>query len=129
MKFIKYVAVAFTLVMHFEAQAQANELKTFLEKFETYAEAHYPKTKWTMPIAKPESGSYSMLEANVEGFMEDPETGLRYYSRLGKVYDPLTGYYLEYDLEAKYYVDTKAGKIYKGESEVKVKNKEPKESE
>jgi hypothetical protein len=75
-----------------------------------------------MPVVKPESGSYPMLEASVDGLMEDPKTGLRHYPQHNKVYDPETGYYIEYDPEAKYYVDTKAGKIYKGESEVQVKH-------
>ena len=128
MKFLKYVSViaALTVVMHLEAHAQTNELESFLGKFETYAETHYPKTKWTMPIAKPKSGSNSMLEAKVEGFMQDPETGLRHYPRRSEVYDPATGYYIEYDPEAKYHVDTKAGKIYKGKTEIKVKNKKTK---
>jgi len=123
MKSLKYVAAIFTFISHFETQAQANELETFLRKFETYAEIHYPKVKWTMPIAKPESGSFSMLKGGgiIEAFMEDSKTGLKYYPSVSKVYDPLTGYYIEYDPDAKYRVDTKARKIYKGDSEVEVK--------
>ena len=124
MKFLKYVAVALTLVMHFAAQAQANELKAFLKRFETYAATHYPTVKYNMPIAKPESSSNSMLEAGVVGFMEDTETGLRYYARNSMVYDPKTGYYLAYDPDAKYQVDVQTGKIFKGDTEVKVNKKD-----
>jgi hypothetical protein len=61
-----------------------------------------PKIKWTMPVVKPESGSYPMLEASDGGFMEYPKTGLRHYPQHNKVYDPETGYYIEYDPGAKY---------------------------
>ena len=124
MKFLKYVAVVLTLVIHFAAQAQTNELKAFLKRFETYTKTHYPKVKYNMPIAKPESSANSMLEAGVVGFTEDSETGLRYYARNSIVYDPKTGYYLAYDPDAKYQVDIQAGKIFKGETEVKVKKRD-----
>jgi len=128
MNFLKYVAVAvsLTFVMHLEAKSQTNELQSFLEKFETYTEKYYPKVKQTMPVAKLEGGSNSMLQANIVGFMEDPKTGLRYYANVSKVYDPNTGYYIEYDSDAKYYVDTKAGKIFKEGAEVKVEKRKTK---
>jgi len=124
MKSLKYVVAAFAFIGQFGAKAQANELELFLKKFESYAETYYPKVKWTMPIAKPESDSYSMLQGGgiIEAFMEDPKTGLRYYSSVNKVYDSLTGYYIDYDPDARYRVDTKTGKIYKGNSEVEIKN-------
>ncbi|PIQ22861.1 MAG: hypothetical protein COW65_00680 [Cytophagales bacterium CG18_big_fil_WC_8_21_14_2_50_42_9] len=124
MKSLKYAVAALAFISQFGAQAQANELELFLKKFESYAETYYPKVKWKMPIAKPESGSYSMLQGGgiVEAFMEDTKTGLRYYSSVNKVYDPLTGYYIDYDRDAKYRVDTREGKIYKGNSEVEIKN-------
>lgn len=126
MKLIKIITIAVAYLLHFNAHAQTSELKVFLEKFEIYSKTHSPKIKRAMPIIKPENDARSMPQAHVEGYMEDRETGLRYYSQLNKIYDPSTGYYIEYDPEANYHVDTKAGKIYKAKSEVKVQREEAK---
>ncbi|MDB5262829.1 MAG: hypothetical protein JWQ14_2110, partial [Adhaeribacter sp.] len=75
MKFLKQAAVVLIFALHLAAQAQPSDLKIFLQKFETYAKTHYPKVKWTMPIAQPESSSYAMPEATREKvFMEDLQT-------------------------------------------------------
>ena len=79
-----------------------------------------------MPLVNPGSNLTYMPNAidTAKAFMEDMETGLRIFPQPGKVYDPKTGYSIDYDPDVKYHVDLKAGKIYQDQAEVKVERKQ-----
>lgn len=125
MKYFVQFALFLAITIQVRAQTNKPEFNIFLKKLEVYTKTHYPRTKQTMPIAKLPGGAVHMPVAPgiMESFMEDPETGLRHYPHLHELYDPATGYYIEYDSDSQYYVDTKTGKIFKGESEVQIKNR------
>ncbi len=122
MKVLKYVFIAFIMIVPYESQSQTTDLSNFLIRFKEFAATHYPKIKWSMPLINPESRPSPMPNAidPAKSYMEDPETGLRIFPQLNKVYDPKTGYTINYDPEISYHVDLKAGKIYKDQSEVKI---------
>ncbi|GAA4443810.1 hypothetical protein GCM10023188_44860 [Pontibacter saemangeumensis] len=85
-----------SLVTLFDANAQApvNDLSIFLGKLQTYIATHPRHIEPRMPIAKPEPGNppAPMPSLDVAGYMEDPETGLRYYAAYDKIVDPETKY-------------------------------------
>lgn len=110
MKLLKYVVLALImLVFHAEAQAQTGDLDVFLEKLKVYTGRHQANNKWTMPVIKPDYNQERMLSPPIVGYMEDPETGFRYFPKTGRIYD----------LETHLAFDTQTGKIYKGKSEIK----------
>lgn len=81
-----------TPLLHVNAQAPVNKLSIFLGKLQTYVETHYVQDNWKMPIARPDETVITMPSPDIVGYMEDRETGLRYYANTGKVTDPETGY-------------------------------------
>lgn len=87
------------------AFAQTNGKEVFREKLKEYAKTHQERFYETMPVLQPASESVAMPAPFVSGFMQDPETGLRYYPRYKKIYDP----------ETKYAYDLLTGRIYKPE--------------
>ncbi|QMU27597.1 hypothetical protein [Adhaeribacter radiodurans] len=122
MKYVKYILVAFGMLIYFESQSQTNERNDFLVRFKTFTTAHSPKIKSFMPLVNPGSNLTSMPNAidTSKAYMEDSVTGLRIFPQLGKVYDPKTGYSIAYDSDITYHVDLKAGKVFQDQSEVKV---------
>ncbi|WP_207432705.1 hypothetical protein [Sabulibacter ruber] len=130
MKTIKSLVLLLALVLGFEVQAQTAgaDLTEFLAKFKTFEAQHYPKQEYAMPVYKPKSekseGIPNALKEG-QGFAIDPQTRLHYYLQLGKVYDPETGYSISYDPKAEYRVDVNAGKVFKGEVEVKPERRKP----
>jgi hypothetical protein len=79
-------------LVHANAQTQPNDLSTFLGKLQTYVAAHDIRLKPNMPIAIPEGPPSVMPSPDMTGYMEDPETGLRYYAKFDKIVDPETRY-------------------------------------
>lgn len=77
---------------HANAQTPENDLSIFLGKLQTYVATHNIHIKPNMPIAKPDNPPATMPSPDVTGYMEDPETGLRYYTKYDKVVDPVTRY-------------------------------------
>lgn len=74
------------------AQAPATDLSIFLGKLQQYTATHDIYLEPKMPIVTPEGPPSAMPSPEVIGYMEDPETGLRYYSRYDKIVDPVTRY-------------------------------------
>ncbi|MHA6249012.1 hypothetical protein ACXYMU_13810 [Pontibacter sp. CAU 1760] len=74
------------------AQTSTQELSVFLGKLQTYVATHNIYEKPSMPIAKPDEPPAPMPSPDVAGYMEDPATGLRYYSRYDKIVDSVTRY-------------------------------------
>ncbi|WP_162055751.1 hypothetical protein [Pontibacter pamirensis] len=91
-----YLVIFFLLstFIHANAQTPENDLSIFLGKLQTYVATHPRHIKPNMPIAKPEPENppADMPALDVSGYMEDPETGLRYYAAYDKVVDPVTRY-------------------------------------
>ncbi|GAB3537589.1 hypothetical protein GCM10027443_30910 [Pontibacter brevis] len=89
-----YLVFIFFLVslLQVSAQEQVNDLSIFLGKLQTYVATHNIHVKPNMPIAKPDGPPALMPSPDVAGYMEDPETGLRYYAKYDKVVDPVTRY-------------------------------------
>ena len=79
-------------LVHTNAQAPANDLSIFLGKLQTYVATHNIHIKPNRPIARPDGPNAMMPSPDVTGYMEDPETGLRYYAKYDKVVDPITRY-------------------------------------
>ncbi|MBC3540375.1 hypothetical protein ACFSC6_12975 [Rufibacter sediminis] len=105
-----------------QAQTAAYDLTNFLTRFKIFEAQHRPKVQDTMPVYQPkarESVALPNAMGKHQGFMVDPVTKLHHYPQLGKVFDPQTGYSISFDPKAEYRVDVKAGKVYKGETEVK----------
>ncbi|WP_347157576.1 hypothetical protein [Pontibacter chitinilyticus] len=111
MKLLKYFAVVVLLLACQAAEAQTSNLDVFAGKLKKYAATHQANGKWTMPVLKSTAGQALMPSPKLIGYMEDSDTGLRYYPKLGKICDPETSY--TYDLRTK--------KIYKGKEEIKIK--------
>ncbi|RDV13126.1 hypothetical protein DXT99_21150 [Pontibacter diazotrophicus] len=91
--YLAFVLFLATLV-NVSAQAPVNDLSKFLGKLQTYVATHPRHIKPNMPIAKPEPENppADMPSLDVSGYMEDPETGLRYYAIYDKIVDPETKY-------------------------------------
>jgi len=110
MKLLKYIILALVmLVFHAETKAQTSELDVFLGKLKVYASRHQANNTWTMPVLKPGYNQERMPSPPIMGYMEDRGTGLRYFPKTGRIYDP----------ETRFAFDTETGKIYKGKLEVK----------
>ncbi|MBF9253025.1 hypothetical protein I2I11_06960 [Pontibacter sp. 172403-2] len=111
MKFLKYFALTLMmLVFQTGAQAQSSDLDVFLGKLKAYAGRHRANHTWTMPVIKPDNKQARMPSPTIIGYMEDPETGLRYSPKSGLIYDP----------ETSFAFDIRTGEIYKGKSEIKL---------
>jgi len=119
MKNLRYFFFAFTLMFGFGSQAQTNELPLFLKKFEAFTRGFTLtsdiQSNRPMPVPMP-----NPVET-IKPYEEDAVTGLLYYRHLGKVYDPKTGYYIDFIPNAKYRIDFNSGKVYIGEVEIEVK--------
>lgn len=89
-----FLAFFLSMVALFNANAQTStkDLSIFLEKLQKYVATHNIYDKPNMPIAKPDGPPAIMPSPDVTGYMEDPETGLRYYSKYDKIVDPVTRY-------------------------------------
>lgn len=74
------------------AQTSTQDLSIFLGKLQAYVATHNIYDKPSMPIAKADAPPTPMPSPDVTGYMEDPATGLRYYSRYDKIVDPVTRY-------------------------------------
>ncbi|MEJ8758286.1 hypothetical protein WG947_14830 [Pontibacter sp. H259] len=109
------------------AQAQTNDLTDFVKRFNSFLETNTAKLSWsatdsarTLPVPMPNAMDVSKTR------ISDPTSGLWHYPNLQKVYDPETGYYIDYK-GLHYYTyktDTAAGKIFKGETEIQIKRAE-----
>jgi len=109
------------------AQAQTNEQLQFVKKFEHFLETNTAKLSLsaldsanTLPVPMPNA-----LDAT-KTRIPDPTTGLWHYPNLRKVYDPETGFYIDYEGHHyyTYKADTIAGIIYKSKMPVQVKRTE-----
>ncbi|MFD2516003.1 hypothetical protein ACFSRY_19175 [Pontibacter locisalis] len=129
MKLLNYLLTTVVVLFSFGASAQSNTQQTFSEKFEVFIETPYAQLRWTQSPDASESATYSTPMPNpidvTKTYVEDPESGLWHYPNIGKVLDPETGYYIDFDAHRYYLyrVNPKTGKIYKGKSEVEVKKK------
>ena len=81
-----------TMLTAAKAQSPANDLSVFLGKLQKYTATHDIYLKPKMPIVTPDGPPSAMPSPEVTGYMEDPETKLRYYSRYEKIVDPETRY-------------------------------------
>ncbi|MCC9165918.1 hypothetical protein [Pontibacter harenae] len=134
MKSLNYILATVVVLLSFGAYAQSNGQQAFLKKFESFKETPYAKMSWTLSPDASESAAHSIPMPNpidvTKTHTEDPESGLWHYTNIGKVLDPETGYYIDYDAHRYYMyrVDSKAGKIYKGKPEIEVKRQKVDES-
>ncbi|RAU84146.1 hypothetical protein [Pontibacter arcticus] len=129
MKKLFYTLLALLFLFKIEAKAQADSLLVFVHKFERFKTSTTAKQHWTASPDNPKSITYKMPNPVdvTKTFIVDPDSGLRYYPHSEKVIDPQTGYSINYDAHRYflYHVDTKAAKIYKGKTEVKIKKLQP----
>ncbi|MFD3002304.1 hypothetical protein ACFS7Z_18175 [Pontibacter toksunensis] len=89
-----YITFLLLLATLFNANAQTStkDLGIFLGKLQKYVATHNIYDKPSMPIAKPDGPPANMPSPDVSGYMVDPVTGLRYYSKFDKIVDPVTRY-------------------------------------
>ncbi|HEY4651674.1 MAG TPA: hypothetical protein VIG72_09675 [Pontibacter sp.] len=127
MRHLKLFASAFILLICFTAKAQSDTQRSFVAKFELFKKGETAKLRWTTSPDAPEDAASAVPMPNAvdasKTHVPDPDSGLWHYPNLSKVYDPETGYYIDYDAY-RYYLyraDTKTGRIYKGKTPVQIK--------
>jgi len=127
MKLIVKIVIVLLLYLPLTAQAQTNDLSSFVTRFNSFLETNTAKLSWsatdsakTLPVPMPNAMDASKTR------IADPISGLWHYPNLQKVYDPITGYYIDYKglHYYSYKTDTLAGKIFKGKTEVPIKRTE-----
>ncbi|NEM98099.1 hypothetical protein [Pontibacter burrus] len=127
MKLLITIALVFVTALSTTAQSQTHELHDFVKRFDYFLKTNTAKLSWsakdsanTMPVPMPNAMDASRTR------IPDPTTGLWHYPNLHKVYDPKTGFYMDYE-GYKYYsykADTITGSIYKGKEPVQIKRTE-----
>jgi hypothetical protein len=127
MKLLKLIVFVFLWLICFTARAQSDARYSFAEKCERFKKSETARLRWTRSPDSPESAAWAIPMPNAvdatKTHVLDPESGLWHYPNSGKVYDPETGYYTNYDAH-RYYLyrtDIASGKIYKRKEEVEIR--------
>ncbi|WP_162427456.1 hypothetical protein [Pontibacter pudoricolor] len=120
------------LCLSFTVEAQTDDVGSFIKRFDYFLKTNTAKLSWsakdsanTMPVPMPNALDASRTR------IPDPTTGLWHYPNLQKVYDPETGFYIDYEGHRyySYKTDIVAGKIYKGKESVQIKRTEKVQNE
>ncbi|MBJ6116902.1 hypothetical protein JAO76_01785 [Pontibacter sp. BT310] len=132
MKLLTTISLLLGLGFSITAQAQTADLNSFVKRFDYFLKTNTAKLSWsakdsanTMPVPMPNAMDASKTR------IPDPTTGLWHYPNLQKVYDPKTGFYIDYEGHRyySYKADTVAGKIFKGKDPVQIKRTEKVQNE